>query len=53
MYRNFFKIKGWRFSEEKFQEDMQIGKGCKYALYNAEGENVYKYMKFESGVHKV
>lgn len=22
MYQNFCKLKGWRFSEEKFQEDM-------------------------------
>ena len=32
---------------------MAIDKGCKYALYTAEGENIYKYLKHESGVHKV
>ena len=32
---------------------MAIGKGCKYASYVVDGENVYKYLKHESGVHKV
>ena len=53
MYKNFCKLKGWKFTEEKFQEDMSIHKGCKYALYNAEGEDIFKLMKYESGVHKV
>jgi peptide chain release factor 1 len=53
MYKNFCKLKGWRFTEQKFQEDMQIQRGCKYALFNAEGENCFKFLKYESGVHKV
>ena len=32
---------------------MAIGKGCKYAAYLVDGENSYRYLKFESGVHKV
>ena len=32
---------------------MAIGKGCKYASYVIEGENIYKSLKHESGVHKV
>ena len=43
----------WKCKEESFQKDMAIGKGCKYALYTLEGENIYKYLKHESGVHKV
>ena len=32
---------------------MAIGKGCKYASYVVDGVGSYKYLKFESGVHKV
>jgi peptide chain release factor 1 len=32
---------------------MAIGKGCKYGSYVIDGENVYKILKHESGVHKV
>ena len=53
MYKNYCELMGFRIKEVKLQKDMAIDKGCKYALYNAEGENIYKYLKHESGVHKV
>lgn len=53
MYRNYSRRQGYRFKEENVQKDMAIGKGCKYALCIMEGENVFKFMKHESGVHKV
>ena len=39
--------------EETLQRDMAIGKGCKYANFSVEGQDCYKLLKFESGVHKV
>jgi peptide chain release factor 1 len=39
--------------EETLQKDMAIGKGVKYASYIVEGENIFKHLKYESGVHKV
>ena len=39
--------------EESLQKDMAIGKGVKYASFIVEGEQIYKYLKHESGVHKV
>lgn len=35
------------------QKDMAIGKGVKYASYIVEGESIFKFLKHESGVHKV
>ena len=53
MYKNYSRQMGFQFKEEQFQKDMAIDKGCKYAKCVIHGENVYKYMKHESGVHKV
>lgn len=53
MYKNYCRNQGYKMKEEAFQKDMAIGKGVKYASYIVEGENIYKYLKHESGVHKV
>lgn len=53
MYRNYSKRMGFSFKQEQFQKDMAIGKGCKYAYCLVEGENVYSFLRHESGVHKV
>ena len=44
---------GYSVKEDKFQKDMAIDRGCKYASYIIEGENIYKALKHETGVHKV
>ena len=44
---------GWRCMQEDFQADMAIHKGCKLGVYKVTGEEVYKHLKHESGVHKV
>ena len=53
MYKNHFRNMGYSVKEDSFQKDMAIGKGCKYASYIVEGENIYKALKHETGVHKV
>jgi len=52
MYKGFCQGRGWRFIEEDYQTDFQIGKGCKLGVFKIIGENVYYWMKHESGVHK-
>ena len=53
MYKNYCRNQGHRMREETFVKDMAIHKGCKYAQYTIEGENIYRYFKHESGAHKV
>jgi len=53
MYANFCRHMGFSMKEEAYQKDMAIGKGCKYASYVVQGEGIHKYLKHESGVHKV
>lgn len=51
MYEVFCKSRGWRW-ELLGQSRSDIG-GFTSAQANVSGENVYEYMKFESGVHRV
>ena len=53
MYKNYCRRMGFIMKEEQFQKDMSINRGCKYASYAIEGEQIYSYLKHESGVHKV
>lgn len=52
MYKNYCQIKGWRCQQEEYAVDMTIQKGCKHALFKITGEDVYKHLKHEAGVHK-
>jgi len=38
--------------EEHFSSDFHINKGCKSGIFKIIGEDVYKHLKHESGVHK-
>jgi peptide chain release factor 1 len=51
MYENYSINKGWRFEQLSLSET-DIG-GFKEAQASIQGENVYKNLKFESGVHRV
>ena len=53
MYQGYCRIMGFRATEIEFQQDMSIHKGCKKGVLSVKGENVYKHLKHESGVHKV
>jgi len=44
---------GFRLKQLEFQSDISINKGCKSATFHISGEDVYKHLKHESGVHKV
>ncbi|EGR28683.1 peptide chain release factor 1, putative, partial [Ichthyophthirius multifiliis] len=53
MYQNFCAISGYQCKTESFQTDMSINKGCKLGILKIEGEEIYKRLLNESGVHKV
>lgn len=44
---------GFRLKQLDYQADISINKGCKNGTFYIEGEDVYKHLKHESGVHKV
>ena len=44
---------GFQMKEDIVQKDMAISKGVKYAHCQVEGPEVFKFLKHESGVHKV
>ena len=51
MYQKFSALRGWRW-EEISSNHTEIG-GFKEAQASVTGEDVYKYLKFESGTHRV
>ncbi|MCH6256457.1 peptide chain release factor 1 [Puniceicoccaceae bacterium K14] len=51
MYTRFAEIKGW--SSEMMSSSMSGMNGFKEVSFMIRGEEVYKLMKFESGVHRV
>lgn len=50
-YLKFAEQKGWK-QEVLDSTETDLG-GIKEAVFSLEGEDVYSYMKFESGVHRV
>ena len=52
MYKGYCLKNGHKYIEEEYVKDMSIQKGCKYAIFKIVGQDVYKYFKHESGVHK-
>ena len=53
MYQGYIRSMGFRFEQLEFQEDMSINRGCKKGVLKVTGEDVFKHLKHESGVHKV
>lgn len=51
MYQRHAQLQGWRFEIMEFAET-DLG-GCKEAVANISGQDVYARLKFESGVHRV
>lgn len=51
MYRLYCLHRGWRWEEMSLSKT-EIG-GFKEAQASVQGEHVYKFLKFESGVHRV
>ncbi len=52
MYKAYCMRKGWRCQQEEYVADFAIHKGCKLGIFKISGEDVYKHLKHESGVHK-
>ena len=51
MYSRYSEIKGWKLSVISYVES--TSGGYKEIICNINGENVYRIMKYESGVHRV
>ena len=51
MYQKFAALQGWRWEEMSLSRS-EIG-GFKEAQATIHGEEVYRHLKFESGVHRV
>ena len=51
MYLRFFETKNWNV--EQYSMNMNESGGIKEAIFSVRGNNVYKEMKYESGVHRV
>ncbi|KAG0194895.1 hypothetical protein DFQ28_002970 [Apophysomyces sp. BC1034] len=52
MYERFSQLQRWKWEVLASSEDMS-GKGLKDITVNINGRNVFKYLKYESGVHRV
>ncbi|XP_033752675.1 peptide chain release factor 1-like, mitochondrial [Pecten maximus] len=52
MYRGVARYKNWEFQENVYDDETVTG-GIRKASASIRGENVYKFFKFESGVHRV
>ncbi len=53
MYMSYAESQGWRVSFISQIKETVASKGFKYLKLKINGENCYKVMKCESGVHKV
>ena len=51
LYSRFWKREGWKF--ELMTNKVSEPAGTKEAVMKIDGDGVYKYLKFESGVHRV
>jgi peptide chain release factor 1 len=51
MYRRFCELKGWSFNAVN-ESKSSLG-GYKEASFEIKGKEVYKYLRFETGVHRV
>lgn len=53
MYKNFISKMGWDIKIVSYTSDFNLGRGCKSGTFKIMGDAVMKYLKWESGVHKV
>lgn len=53
MYQGYCRQMGFRQEQREFTPDMSINRGCKKGVIAVSGQDVYKHLKHESGVHKV
>ena len=53
MYQSYCRAMGFRCQQIELQEDMSINRGVKKGVIKVSGQDVYKHLKHESGVHKV
>ncbi|NBB78806.1 MAG: peptide chain release factor 1 [Verrucomicrobia bacterium] len=51
MYSRYAEARGWRI--EVISSSLADAGGFKEIIFNISGEDAYKYLKFESGVHRV
>lgn len=51
MYQKYASVKGWKWEEMSYSRS-EIG-GFREAHASISGENVFRYLKYESGVHRV
>lgn len=53
MYQGYCRMMGFRCKQTELQEDMSINRGCKKGVLYVTGQDVFRHLKHESGVHKV
>ena len=53
MYLSYAELNNWSSKIVSLSKDQQLGKGCKEAIIQITGDQVYGTLKCESGVHKV
>ena len=53
MYRSYCEGQGWKVSVVSAIKETQSYKGYKQFIIKVHGQDVYKIMKCEAGVHKV
>jgi peptide chain release factor 1 len=53
VYKFYISNMGWGIDTLSYSIDSGIGKGCKNGSFKLTGQSIYKYFKYESGVHKV
>jgi peptide chain release factor 1 len=53
MYKLYISKMGWNIDTISYAADMALGKGCKNGSFKLTGQSIYKYFKYEAGVHKV
>jgi peptide chain release factor 1 len=51
MYLRFFETRGWK--AEQYSTNLTEGGGIKEAIFSVKGNNIFREMKFEGGVHRV
>jgi peptide chain release factor 1 len=53
MYKFYISKMGWNIDTLSYAADSGLGKGCKNGSFKLTGQSIYKYFKYEAGVHKV
>lgn len=51
MYQRYAEIKGWRVT--KLEESLSSVEGYKEASFEIRGQDIYKLLRYETGVHRV